>query len=329
MEYFPITQGLLLALSVTGASLVSRTTQPDVPPRRAHHSMAYDEARQRVILTGGSTPIDDGRSFGFLNDLWSFDGTRWAKVAETGEKMSGSQLAYDTSKDRLVSFGGYAGASLGDIRVLVGDAWQTIGRHPAILAAEPGFVYDTRRNRFVAFGGSDGPGRVHGDTWEFDGTAWRNAAVTGPVARQGHVMVFDRRRGTTVVFGGGARAEKGQRPVALDDTWEYDGRGWSERRVPGPSPRSAAGAAFDSRRGLVILFGGVGSNGFLGDTWAWDGTTWKKLSDSGPEPRAMGYLAYDSRRDRVVLFGGRKGYPNGDLNDTWEWDGTSWHQVGE
>ncbi len=329
MEYFPLTQGLLLALSVTGAGLLSRTPESEAPPRRAHHSMAYDAARQRVILTGGSTPIDGGRNFVFFNDLWSFDGARWTKVAETGEKMSGSQLAYDTNRKRVVSFGGFAGASLDAVRVLVGEEWQTIGHHPAMPAAEPGFVYDTRRDRFVAFGGSDGPGRVHGDTWEFDGTAWRNAEVAGPAARQAHVMVFDSRRGKTVVFGGALPAERGQPPGALGDTWESDGQAWSERRVAGPAPRQAPGAAFDSRRGLVVIFGGLGSEGFLGDTWGWDGATWKKLADSGPPPRAMGYLAYDSRRDRVVLFGGRKGYPNGDLNDTWEWDGTSWHQVGE
>ncbi len=324
-----MTYTLFLAAAATCAIVVGRITDSEAPPRRAHHSMAYDGARQRVILTGGSTPIDGGRNFEFFNDLWSFDGTRWTKVAETGRKMSGSQLAYDTGKGRLVSFGGYAGASLDDVRALVGAEWQTIAHHTAMPAAEPGFVYDTRRDRFVAFGGSDGPGRVHGDTWEFDGTTWRNAAVTGPLARQGHVMVFDSRRGKTVVFGGGGRAEPGQRPAALADTWEYDGRVWSEHRGSGPTPRSAAGVAFDSRRGRVILFGGIGAEGFLGDTWAWDGTAWKKLADAGPEPRAMGYLAYDSRRDRVVLFGGRKGYPNGDLNDTWEWDGTSWHQLGE
>jgi hypothetical protein len=44
------------------------------------------------------------------------------------------------------------------------------------------------------------------------------------------------------------------------------------------------------QRGLVILFGGAGADGFAGDTWSWDRTTWKKLADTGSEPRAMGYL---------------------------------------
>jgi hypothetical protein len=96
----------------------------------------------------------------------------------------------------------------------------------------------------------------------------------------------------------------------------------------GPSARVAAGSAWDSRRGLFVVFGGLGAEGFLGDTWGWDGVEWKKLSDRGPEPRAMGYMAYDRARDRIVLFGGRKGWPDGDLGDTWEWDGATWTRVG-
>jgi hypothetical protein len=78
-----------------------------------------------------------------------------------------------------------------------------------------------------------------------------------------------------------------------------------------------AGVAYDSKRGQVIIFGGVGSDGFLGDTWSWNGSEWRKLAETGPEPRGMGYLAYDQQRDRVVCFGGRKRWPDGDLNDTW------------
>ena len=90
------------------------------------------------------------------------------------------------------------------------------------------------------------------------------------------------------------------------------------------------GFVYDSKRGRMILFGGVDAAGFRGDTWAWGDGRWTKLADespTGPQPRVMGYLAYDRRRDRVVLFGGRKGWPNGDLDDTWEFDGKAWRQV--
>jgi hypothetical protein len=315
----------LLILALLGSAADAQSADP---ARRAHHSLAYDDVRERVILTGGSTPHDGGSRFEFFNDLWEFDGAKWTQRASSGDKLSGVALAFDTRRGRLLSFGGYQGRSVGSVRLLEGDSWRALGDHPEIAAAEPGLVYDATRDRFVAFGGSAGMGRAHGDTWEFDGSAWAKVATTGPAARQAHAMVFDSKRNRTVLFGGmGSSSAPGQRPPLLGDTWELDGKSWKQIPLEGPSPRNSPGVAYDSRRGRVILFGGSDSTGFKGDTWAYDGTAWTKLADNGPEPRVMGYLAYDRKRDRIVLFGGRKGWPDGDLNDTWEFDGTSWRKV--
>jgi len=316
-----ITTMLLAALS----TLSIRQSDTLAPPRRAHHALVYDEVNRRVLLTGGSTPVDSGRRFVFFNDLWSFDGARWQELPPSGTRSSGMRLVADASK-RILSFGGYDGSrSLGDLRALEAGTWRTIAQDSAAPAAEAGFVYDARRNRMVTFGGSPGPRQINTDTREFDGTRWARVETASPPARQAHVMAYDERRGRTVLFGGmGNGGGPGQRPPMLGDTWEYDGAAWTERKVAGPSPRNGAGVTYDSKRGLVILFGGDGADGLLGDTWSWDGTTWRKLAETGPEPRAMGYMAYDKGRDRVVLFGGRKGDPNGDLNDTWEWDGAAW-----
>jgi hypothetical protein len=314
--------------SLCAPSLV--VAQSAAPHVRAHHSLAYDEARQRVILTGGSTPLDGGRNFRFFNDLWEFDGARWSALPSSGANLSGTRLAYDAKGKRIVSFGGYTGtASIGDLRVLENNTWRTIGQHPEISAAEPGFVYDIKRGHFIAFGGSGGQGRTNGDTWTFDGERWMRLATTNPPPRQAHAMVYDERRGVTVLFGGmGSRAANGPPPM-LGDLWEFDGNAWTQVNATGPSPRNSPGMAYDSKRGRVILFGGADSGGFKGDTWSWDGAVWRKLAETGPDPRGMGYLAYDKRRDRVVLFGGRKGWPNGDLNDSWEWDGSAWRRVGQ
>lgn len=301
-------------------------SQSNTPMRRGHHALVYDETRGAVLLTGGSTPLDGGQRFQFFNDLWSLGDSGWRLVGESGEQLSGMGLAWDSSKRQVISFAGYNGRSIGDVRRLESDRWKLLGKFSEVAVAEPGFVYDSRRNLFVAFGGSSGPGSTYQGTWEYDGNGWKPIAVPGPPARQAHAMAYDARRGRTVVFGGMGDGPQGKPRPVLGDTWEYDGTGWTQRQGPAPPPRQAPGVAYDSRRGLVIIFGGLGEKGFLGDTWSWDGSAWKQLASSGPEPRAMGYLAYDQRRDRVVMFGGRKGWPDGDLSDTWEWDGASWRQ---
>ena len=319
---------VILAVTALGLAPFSIAgSQGTVPPRRAHHALVYDETRGAVLLSGGSTPLDSGRRFEMFNDVWTFDGTRWTALPPSGDRMSGTSLVFDSRRGRVVSLGGYDGRSRGDLREFSSGAWRGLGRHPGGPVAEPGFVYDRRRDVFVAFGGSAGPGQALGETWELSDTTWTRVAAAGPSARQGYVMVYDERRGVTVLFGGAGTVPRGQRPPMLNDVWEYDGRQWRQRPETGPSARASAGAAYDARRSLVIVFGGATPEGFRNDTWAWDGTAWRELSATGPEPRAMGYLAYDRRRDRVVLFGGRKGWPDGDLNDTWEWDGSSWRLI--
>ncbi|MCK4340256.1 MAG: hypothetical protein KAY37_00855 [Phycisphaerae bacterium] len=69
--------------------------------------------------------------------------------------------------------------------------------------------------------------------------------------------------------------------------------------------------AYDSARGVVVLFGGG-----LGDTWEWDGDQWAYQSVSGPSPRCSHAMAYDSARGVTVLFGGTAGTT---YSDTWEY----------
>lgn len=316
-------------------SLLAATLIPAIllaqPPKRAHHSLAYDPVRQRVILTGGSTPVNGGESYTLFNDLWEFDGIRWASLGESGQKLSGAALAFDTKRNRMYSYGAYLGraGSNGELRVLENNVWRTIGSHPTMVAAEPGLVYDPIRERLVTFGGSGGRSITHGETWVHNGETWTKLEIANPPARLGHAMVFDVRRAKLVVFGGmgvaAPNAPQGSPPPRLGDLWEFDGRTWTQIHAMGPSARFAGGATYDSKRGLVIIFGGL-ADGNLGDTWGWDGTSWRQLATTGPSPRSMGHLAYDARRDRVVLFGGRAEWPN-DLNDTWEFDGTTWREV--
>lgn len=160
-------------------------------------------------------------------------------------------------------------------------------------------------------------------TWEWDRSSWKKFSGRGPAGRQGFVMVYDSKRKKTVLFGGSDGSGK-----RLSDVWEFDGTKWDSISFTGdnPGPRISPGSAYDSKRGLLILFGGISANGMQSDTWSWNGKEWKQLATTGPSKRVMGYIAYDKKRDRIVLFGGRKGWPN-DANDTWEWNGSEWKEI--
>lgn len=99
-----------------------------------------------------------------------------------------------------------------------------------------------------------------------------------------------------------------------------------------PGPRSNHALAYDAKRGVVVMLGGVGPIARAPHPttlWAWDGKRWKCLADGGPPSRSDAELAYDIKRDRLILFGGRtrEGREQQALGDTWEWDGRAWKQV--
>jgi hypothetical protein len=66
--------------------------------------------------------------------------------------------------------------------------------------------------------------------------------------------------------------------------------------------------AYDSDRGVTVLFGGKEAGTFPTDneTWEYDGSVWKTIPIIGskPNPRTGHAMAYDVERHQVVLFGG-------------------------
>jgi galactose oxidase-like protein len=156
------------------------------------------------------------------------------------------------------------------------------------------------------------------------------SSAQAPPGRQLAVMSYDSIRGRTVLFGGSA-AQIGStqpQPPNLADTWEWDGTSWIQRS-PAASPPGlvAAAMAYDSRRGVSVLFGGATTSGAgTADTWEWDGNAWaQRALAAAPSARVWHAMAYDSARGRVVLFGGN-GSAGARLADTWEFDGTTWIQ---
>jgi hypothetical protein len=213
------------------------------PKPRQFHSMAYDENRSRVILFGGQ---DDTHHLG---DTWEWDGEFWVQVAETGPSArSASATASDIKRKRVVLFGG----RIENPRVDFSDTWEWDGdpwtQHegvgpPAVNGHS--MAYDFLQSRTVLFGGAT-RGGFFGGTWEWDGSTWLQVAQFGPQPRTNHQLAFD---GSLVMLFGGATADltgRGKYP-GNGETWEWDGKRWTLRRVFGPSPRVLHAMSFDAR----------------------------------------------------------------------------------
>jgi hypothetical protein len=188
-------------------------------------------------------------------------------------------------------------------------------------------AYDSDRHVCVVFGGGNGTdGRNFlAETWEWDGTAWTQRTGTQPSPRYAPGMCYDSARHVMVLFGG-ATAFTGDTFTVSQETWELGNAGWVLRANSGPSARGAPAMAFDSRRGVSVLFGGYFS-GTLShsipsdETWEWNGITWTRRVIAGPAGRAQHALAFDSFRNVTVL---QSGYLADESEDqtTWELSGT-------
>ena len=81
------------------------------PSARDHVSMAYDAARQRVVLYGGVA--SDGASPRQLLETWEWDGAAWSQRATTGPTPHGNhRLVYDSRRNRVLLW--TAAGSTGD-----------------------------------------------------------------------------------------------------------------------------------------------------------------------------------------------------------------------
>lgn len=254
----------------------------------------------------------------------------WRTFPELGVRNAHA-MAYDSDRRRVILFGGADEAKVcGDTWEWDGKRWIRVSQTGPAPRTFPAMAYDSVRKRVVLFGGnrvlfgrSPGENRFLDDTWEWDGRRWTEIKVAGPSPRAEAAIAFDGRRGRVMLFGGHNRA--GDAGSRLGDTWEWDGKTWTEIKVTGPSPRNGAAQVYDSGLGKIVLFGGSTREAVSGETWAWDGQKWVENRAAVTEGRFNCVMAYDDARHKIIRFGGR--YAGKPLGDTWEYDAQGWKQL--
>ncbi len=294
------------------------------PPGRQRAAMAYDSVRQRVVLFGG---------FGstWLTDTWEWDGRSWTRRALSGPSSRYfTSMAFDSTRGRIVLFGGYNGTPSNPLR----DTWEwdgTTWRNVTPAVGGPAgryrhqVAFDTVRERVLLFGGqptANGTDRL----WAWDGSAWTDItpAQNNLPARLSPTIAFDTLRGRLVSFAG-----NGLYVGSTQDTHEWDGQRWHDVTPSPTAPPHLTGQAmaWDSGRGRLVLFGGLGPGGRQQQTWEFGAGQWRLVTPltSVPAERSNHAMAYDPVRRRVVLFAGANSASI--LGDTWEWDGVDWRNA--
>jgi len=256
------------------------------PGLRRHIKLAYDVARDRLVLYGGFD--DSGR---ILNsDTWEWDGQSWSRVATDGPGPRASYaLAYDSLRRRVVLFGGLsANGPVADTWGWDGVRWTKLADDGPSPRAEAGAVYDPRiqsiliaggftMNRTTAPNGQPGwSGRVYvRDTWAWDGERWRQLSPAGGDARAYTSLVLDPISGHPVRIAGES-----------DSAYHGDMSRWAQnewRAVTGADvpARHGGAATVDTRRKRIVLFGGSSGSAQrsapLADLWEWDGQRWQEI----------------------------------------------------
>lgn len=235
-------------------------------PGRFAAAMAYDQARDRVVLFGGSAIGNNAA----LGDTWEFDGSRWAQRSPTNapSARASATLTYDRRRQVSVLVGGFVGG-LGQ-----GDTWEWNGQTwAARLVNAPGVrgggssAYDTVHDLVCIHGGSTvAGGPVRNDLWQFDGVAWQRVlAPIEPPARVHAAMASDPWNGHLLLFGG----TDGQ-GLRLGDSWRWDGLAWHPvTTTPAPLARRGHALVYDAPRHQHVLFGGEHPAGALAEVWTW------------------------------------------------------------
>lgn len=329
----------------TGATATWTQLAPaSAPGARYDAAIAFDAARNKVVLFGGSqlagTP--PYTSYAPLGDTWEYDvasgvWTQAAAVApnapsaRSGAAMTWVQAPSGTTAPATVLFGGAdaSGTSQADLWTWDGAAWTL--STPAQCAASPSSCPSARYDARLAFdpstvtavlqGGE--PSALGDETWLLDPVArtWTAGPALPGAPRSGHVLASF------------PTTAPGLPGLLLTGGSVLDGLGvssfasgiWNGAYGPGalPSARSRAPFAFDANLSSLLVHGnGSDPAPAASDTWTFGGA-WSPGPASSPV-LARAALAWDGARGVAVLYGCGAGAsaPCG----TWEWDGTTFQQ---
>jgi hypothetical protein len=307
---------LLAHIMVGTLSTASRAVSQGsaFPPPLHGEQLAFDAARGRLVLFGGSSTFDGGKSFVDFVETKEWDGVRW-RTTVPPERSPGSRfghsLGYDPERRLIVMYGGRRSGPRGEAVPRLCDTWTYDGRQWTLAGAAScvstrvgsNLVHDPARHVFMLLEGAAPVGTPMRPLrmWRWQKSDWVLVDSAGPRRDVGELAAFDVARGVLVV-----PVNRG--PDA--GVWEWNGDAWTRREASGPVDRNSYALTYDPQRKRVILIGGEVESAtgrtVHNDVWTWDGVRWSELKTEGtlPQPRAYSTLAVRPSTGTLLYFGG-------------------------
>ncbi|MBK8098309.1 MAG: hypothetical protein IPK26_14455 [Planctomycetes bacterium] len=179
----------------------------NAPSGRYFPGVVYDPATGATLLFGGY----DGTAH--INDTWQWNGTTWTQLVANGAPgqppgRRGPGIAWDEHRSVAVMFGGLV--QFGSAAYGLSDTWEWSGqwlqRTPATVPPTRGHCgmdFDAFRGVTVMRGGDSQISVYRTDTWEWNGTDWRQRQG-GPVPNisTGQGLVYDPTARRMLMHGG-------------------------------------------------------------------------------------------------------------------------------
>jgi hypothetical protein len=305
------------------------------PPVREGYGLVYDSRRSVTVFAGGSPS-----TYGDPGATWGWDGVNWSKLAGPDFTPTPAglwprlvNLAYDSTRQQVVLFGGRAAEITNDTWTWDGHRWSQRTPANSPPAMDNAAIADDPGNHLVLLFGGAADGKGKGETWLWNGSDWNKAfPAHNPSPRGGVALAYDPIHRVVLLFGG-----SGSGAVASNETWVWDGVDWTKKSPDSAPPaRQNARLAFDVARGNAVLYGGFGGRD---DTWTWDGDTWTErhpaISPPGLSweagPPAPEQMVYDAAR-KVIVFVDTIRHSSStsqDTAETWTWNGTTWSHLAD
>ncbi|MHA2323704.1 MAG: Kelch repeat-containing protein, partial [Candidatus Thorarchaeota archaeon] len=251
----------------------------------------------------------------YLGDTWiySYTANSWTRLVLTPSPSARSNhaMVYCNETNEIILYGGQGPSANPTDTWSFSPVTQTWSQ--VVTATNPGvhhslaMAYDPQENAVILFGGFGDDGMTRDDTWKFDCDTreWTELTPdTAPLARYGHVMVYDETINKLVMTSG--NSAQGH----LQDTWTFEvsTSNWTELSPTGnPDRLKWPSMTYDSVNQKCILFGGQIGDNAVHRTWVYDALTdtWaRRYPAVAPDARINTGLAFDPVNNVTILFAG-------------------------